>query len=53
MTLSIPIPEDLDEALVHQLDQDARQVVAVRLYQEGKLSHGQLAKYLGIDRAQR
>jgi predicted HTH domain antitoxin len=50
MTLHIPIPADIDEALVRRLDQDAREAIAVRLYREGKLSHGQFAKYLSVDR---
>ncbi len=29
-----------------------RETIAVHLYRECKLSHGQFAKYLGIDRAQ-
>ncbi len=52
MTLQIPIPEDLDEPLVRQLDRDAREAIAVRLYQEGKLSHGKFAVYLGIGRGE-
>lgn len=52
MTLHIPIPEDLADDLVRRLDQDAREAVAVRLYQEGELSHGQFANYLGIDRGE-
>jgi len=51
MTLSIPIPENLDAALVRRLDQEAREAVAVRLYREGKLSHGKVAEYLGIGRS--
>ena len=52
MTLRIPIPEDLSEPLVRRLHQDAREAIAVRLYKEGELSHGQFASYLGIDRGQ-
>lgn len=52
MTLNIPIPENLDEAFVKQLAHEVREFVGARLYQEGKLSHGQLAKYLGIGRGQ-
>lgn len=52
MTLNIPIPENLDPETVRRLDQEARETIAVHLYRECKLSHGQFAKYLGIDRAQ-
>jgi predicted HTH domain antitoxin len=52
MTLHIPIPEGLDEATVRDLDQAAREAVAVRLYRQGKLSHGRLAQFLGIGRGQ-
>jgi predicted HTH domain antitoxin len=52
MTLNIPIPENLDAETVRRLDREARETVAIHLYREGKLSHGQFAKYLGIDRAQ-
>ncbi len=52
MTVTIPIPDNLDEALVRELDQAAREAVAVRLYREGKLSHGQFADFLGIGRGQ-
>ncbi len=52
MTLQIPIPEGLDEATVHDLDRAAREAVAIELYRQGKLSHGKLAKFLGIGRGQ-
>ena len=48
MVVTIPIPDDLDDILVRELDHAAREAVAVRLYQQGKLSHGQFAKFLGI-----
>jgi len=51
VTLQIPIPESVDKALLQCLDRDAREAVAVRLYKAGKLSHGQFADYLQIDRA--
>ncbi|MGD0769821.1 MAG: UPF0175 family protein [Tepidisphaeraceae bacterium] len=34
------------------MEHEARESVAVRLYREQKLSHGQLAKFLGIGRGQ-
>lgn len=52
ITITIPIPDNLDEALVRELDTAAREAVAVRLYREGKLSHGQFAHFLGIGRGQ-
>lgn len=48
--VTIPIPDDLDEVLVRELDTAAREAVGVRLYREGKLSHGQFADFLGIGR---
>ena len=52
MTLHIAIPEDLDTASVRQLDREVREFVAVQLYRQGKLSHGKLAKFLGIGRGE-
>lgn len=52
MTLTIPIPDNLDSATVNELDHAARELVGVRLYQQGKLSHGKLAKFLGVGRGQ-
>lgn len=52
MTLAIPIPDHLDPATVRGLDQVAREAVGVQLYRERKLSHGKLAKFLGIGRGE-
>lgn len=52
MTVTIPLPDNLDEALLRELDHAAREAVAVRLYREGKLSHGQFATLLGIGRGE-
>jgi predicted HTH domain antitoxin len=52
MTLHIVVPENLDLETIRRLDREAREAVAVSLYRDGTLSHGQFAKYLGIDRAQ-
>jgi predicted HTH domain antitoxin len=52
MTITIHLPADLDEAAFRQAESDAREAIAIRLYREGKLSHGRLAAYLGLDRAQ-
>ena len=50
MTINIDPPFNLDEESIRRLEQDAREAVAVRLYREHQLSHGQLAKFLGIGR---
>lgn len=52
MNLSVPIPDNLDKALVDDLDHAVRETVAVRLYREGRLSHGKFALYLGIGRGE-
>jgi len=52
MTLSIPVPGNLDSAQLDDLNHAVREFVAVRLYREGKLSHGQFAKFLGIGRGE-
>lgn len=52
MTLHIPIPENLDDASVRQLDAAVREFVGVQLYRQGKLSHGKLAQFLGIGRGE-
>jgi predicted HTH domain antitoxin len=52
MTVTIRLPDNLDETLVRELDQAARETVAVRLYCEGKLSHGKFAEFLGIGRGE-
>jgi len=52
MTLHIPLPEGLDDATVRELDFAAREAIAVRLYRQGKLSHGKLARFLCIGRGQ-
>ena len=52
MTLHIPIPENLDDASVRQLERAVREFVGVELYRQGKLSHGKLAQFLGIGRVE-
>lgn len=52
MTLSVPVPDNLDEGLLEDLNNAVREFVAVRLYREGRLSHGQFAKFLGVGRGQ-
>ena len=52
MTLTIELPSNLDEGSIRGLEKEAREAVAVRLYREQKLSHGQFAKFLGIARGE-
>jgi len=52
MTITIDLPPNLDDGAVRRLEKEAREAVAVRLYREQQLSHGQLAKFLGIGRGQ-
>jgi len=52
MVLSIPVPDNLDQNQLDDLNHVVREFVAVRLYREGKLSHGKLAKFLGVGRGQ-
>lgn len=56
MTLTIPIPDSLDDALRRHMGNDmnayAREALAVELYREGKLYHKQFAQMLGLDRWQ-
>jgi predicted HTH domain antitoxin len=50
MTLSVDVPGNLDQATLDDLDKAVREFVAVRLYREGRISHGQFAKFLGVGR---
>jgi len=52
MTLNISIPDGLDDHLIRDLDQAAREAIAVRLYSEGKLLHKHFAQFLDLDRWQ-
>jgi predicted HTH domain antitoxin len=52
MTITIDLPPNLDDDSIRRLEREAREAVAVRLYREQKLSHGQLAKFLGIGRGE-
>lgn len=52
MTLSIPVPDNLDKAQLDDLNHAVREFVAVRLYREGRLSHGKFAKFLGVGRGE-
>jgi hypothetical protein len=52
MTLQIPIPEGFEETLRRSVGGDlavyVREAVAVDLYRNRKLTHGQLQKFLGV-----
>jgi len=52
MTITIELPSNLDESAIPQLEREVREAVAVRLYRRQKLSHGQVAKFLGIGRGE-
>jgi predicted HTH domain antitoxin len=52
MTITIQLPDGIDEALARQAEREAREVIGVRLYEAEHLSHGQLAKFPGIGRGQ-
>jgi hypothetical protein len=52
MTLNIPVPAELDPAQIDELHHAVSEFVAARLYRDGKLSHGQLARFLGIGRGE-
>ncbi|MGA2233719.1 MAG: UPF0175 family protein [Tepidisphaeraceae bacterium] len=52
MTLSVDVPGNLDQATLDDLDKAVREFVAVRLYREGRISHGQFAKFLGVGRGE-
>ena len=51
MTITIELPPGVD-VVSSQLEREARETVGVRLYRQEMLSHGQLAKYLGIPRGE-
>ena len=52
MTITIDLPPNLDADSVRRLEKGAREAVAVRMYHEQQLSHGQLARFLGIGRGE-
>jgi predicted HTH domain antitoxin len=52
MTITIELPSNLDAGSIVHLEREAREAIAVRLYREQQLSHGQVAKFLGIGRGQ-
>jgi hypothetical protein len=53
MSLLIDLPPDVEAALRQQLgnlDELAKEACLVELYRQGKMTHHQLAKALGLDR---
>jgi predicted HTH domain antitoxin len=55
MTLTITLPEDVERSLRQRLgdglDAAAREAMAVELYRQSLISHGQFAGLLGLSRA--
>lgn len=52
-TLTIPVPEGLPQALKmsdEEFSQEARRVLAVKLYELGRISAGVAAQIIGTDR---
>ncbi len=52
MEITIQLPPNVDASQARQAEHDAREAVGVRLYSSQTLSHGQLATFLGISRAE-
>ena len=50
MNITIPIPDDLDEASKHRAEQDVREAAGVPSLPRRPVLRGQLAKFLGIER---
>lgn len=50
--LNIPLPVEMDEESLRQLQAAATEFAMVELYRQRKLSHGKLAQALGIGRGQ-
>lgn len=53
MAVTIQLPPDIEQRLraeMPDLDDRAREAALVQLYRDRKLSHGQVAKILGISR---
>jgi hypothetical protein len=52
MTVTIELPGDLEAIIRHttngDLNEYAREALAVQLYRERKLTHGQLQRFLGV-----
>ena len=55
MAVTIQLPSDVEQRLraeFSDLDAQAKEALAVELFRQGKLSHFELSKILGIDRFQ-
>jgi predicted HTH domain antitoxin len=53
MSVTVELPKDIEERLRREnpnLVSDARETYAVELFRQGKLSHFQLSRVLGVDR---
>ncbi len=53
MAISIELPDEIEQELrqrVADLDQAAKEVLLVELYRQGKLTHHQLSRALGLSR---
>lgn len=53
MAITIDLPSDVEEDLrsrLGDLDAEAKEAFAVELYRQGKLTHCQLSKVLGLTR---
>jgi predicted HTH domain antitoxin len=54
VTVTISFPEEIERSLRRQLgdnlDIAAREAMAVELYRQSRISHGQLAQLLGVSR---
>jgi len=52
MTLKVELPSDLEAAIRRNIDGDlnayAREALAVQMYRDRKLTHGQLQQFLGV-----
>ncbi len=51
MTITIDLPQNLDDASARRAEVEAREAAGVQLYRDGEFSPGQLASFLGIDRS--
>ncbi len=52
MTVKVELPSDLEAAIRRNIDGDldtyVREAMAVQMYRERKLTHGQLQRFLGV-----
>ena len=53
MSVTVELPSDIEELLRREhpdLDSEAKEAYAVELFRQGRLSHFQLSRVLGLDR---